>query len=107
MKYTTNVYQYTLKTYYQIIKVYMCGPAGIYSTSASNTKEDFLEYCYEVACDEFDDGQEYHSANEYQSPEALTIIYAAEKMEESVQDELSDDEWNDILELSYNRKAVQ
>ena len=97
MMYPTNVYQYTLRTYYRIVERY----SRLVNPTLDTTP--FLDYCYDIATMEFTDEPGNHSANEYKSPEASVIIAAAERFESVLQDHLDEEEWNSLLELSWGR----
>ena len=102
MRQSTNVYQNTLKTYYNIIVAYYR-----MKHNGRQIVDDFLENCYDSAKLEFEDEQKYHSANEYVSPEALVIIYTGERLSLYVSDNMSEEAWNNMLEVSYNFKEIK
>ena len=106
MRNTTNLYQDSIKTYYNIIKAY----SELLDESYNNkygSELPFLDYCYDIATCEFEDGPEYHAAIEYKSPEARSIIAAGERFLDIVDDCIEDDdEFNSLFELYCQSKEI-
>ena len=99
MRNTSNIYQDTLITYYNIIQAY-----GDMMNDGQKSYMPFLDYCFDIASMEFDDSIENHPAVEYKSPEAQAIIAAGERFEEFVDRYLeNDDEWNALFVTSYGK----
>lgn len=92
MRQGLNFTKHTLKSYYNVVKAF-----EEYSTNSRN--HWFLDYCYEMGLQEFQDEYIHHSAMEYNCPEANVIIATAERIEEFLNDIIKDDEeWNGLLE---------
>lgn len=94
MKNSLNLNLDTLKSYYNVIKAYCRNhneKASVYYQD-----EQFLEYVFETATNEFDDGEK-HVANEYKSPYAQVIIGTAEFLETFIEEELEEEEWNGLF----------
>ena len=106
MRNTLNLYQDSIKSYYNIIKAYSELLDEVEHNKCGSTLP-FLDYCYDIATLEFEDGPEYHAAIEYKSHEAQAIIAAAERFEEIVDEYYEDDdEWNALFELYYHSKEI-
>ena len=104
MRNTLNCYSNSLEAYYNIIKKY-CAMKNE-AASVYFNDEQFLEYVYEQASNEFDDGEK-HAAIEYKSPWATVIISTAEFIEQFVDDMIEDDEeFNGLLTLYYHSKEI-
>ena len=105
MRNTLNCYSNSLEAYYNIIKKYCTmknEAASVYFND-----EQFLEYVYEQASNEFEDGVEYHAAIEYKSCWATVIISTAEFIEQFVDNMIEDDEeFNGLLTLYYHSKEI-
>ena len=99
MRNVTNVYQNTLETYYNLVQAY-----SDMMNEHQKGYMPFLDYCFDIAQNEFEDGQEYHVAIEYKSPEAQAIIAAAERFEEFVNEYYEDDEeWNALFVIAKGK----
>lgn len=106
MRNTLNCYANSLEAYYNIIKKYC--ELNNEKQSVYFTDEQFLEYVYEQAINEFKDGVEYHAANEYHTAWATVIISTGEFVEQLVDNMIEDDEeFNGLLSLYYHSKEIE